>query len=124
MGVANVMIYAKFCFMCRGLIFAKEGVEASSIRSCHGRYNVAYSANAQARDKPRQATLIDGLETETSRSRDVSRRIHGLVGRNICYRLGLVIQGLGSRLGLGRLGLEPMSYFPLSRKEKHVTTRP
>jgi hypothetical protein len=39
-------------------------------------------------------------------------------------RLGLVIQGLGSRLGLGRLGLEPMSYFPLSRKEKHVTTRP
>jgi hypothetical protein len=38
--------------------------------------------------------------------------------------LSLVIQGLGSRLGLDRLGLEPMSYFPLSRKEKHVTTRP
>jgi hypothetical protein len=35
----------------------------------------------------------DGLETETSRSRDVSRRIQGLVSissRNICYRLGLV----------------------------------
>jgi hypothetical protein len=35
----------------------------------------------------------DGLETETSRSRDVSRRIQGLVSvssRNILYRLGLV----------------------------------
>jgi hypothetical protein len=59
----------------------------------------------------------DGLETETPRSRDASM----VSSRS---RLGLVIQGLGSRLGLGHLGLEPMSYFPLSRKEKHVTTRP
>jgi hypothetical protein len=36
----------------------------------------------------------DGLETETSRSRDASM----VSSRNVCYRLGLVIQGLGSRL--------------------------
>jgi hypothetical protein len=65
-------------------------------------------------------TARDGLETETSRDASMV----SVSSRNVCYRLGLVIQGLGSRLGFGRLGLEPMSYFPLSREEKHVTTRP
>jgi hypothetical protein len=71
-----------------------------------------------------------------ARDRDVSvsRRLEthprsrlGLVSKYLLSsrsHLGLVTQGLGSRLGLGRLGLVPMSYFPLSRKEKHVTTRP
>jgi hypothetical protein len=69
--------------------------------------------------RPRAITVVfhavlrrDGLETETSRSRDVSRRIQGLVSKYLLSSR--------SRLGLGRLGLAPMSYFPLSRKEKHV----
>src|SRR5664279_3138341 len=79
----------------------------------------------------RPARYRDGPETETSRSRDgletCLRSRLGLVSEKLSTsrsRLGLVTQGLGSRLGLGHLGLGPKTIFWLFFREKRVFCLP
>jgi hypothetical protein len=68
--------------------------------------------------------VINTYEWAQDRDVSVSRRIHGLVSK---YLLSSGSRDSRSRISSRSqplIGLEPIFYFPLSRKEKHVTARP